>query len=70
MPYKKITELPDSVKDNMPKHAQEIYKESFNSAEKQYKDESNTEERAHKVAWNAVKQKYEKGDDGKWHSKS
>jgi cation transport regulator len=69
MPYKKITDLPDSVKDNLPKHAQEIYKESFNSAMKQYSDQSNTEERAHKVAWSAVKQKYEKGKDGKWHSK-
>lgn len=69
MPYKKITELPDRVKDNLPKHAQEIYKESFNNAEKQYKDKSDTEKRAHKVAWHAVKQKYEKGNDGKWHSK-
>jgi len=36
MPYKQITQLPDSVKNNLPKHAQEIYKEAFNSAEDQY----------------------------------
>jgi len=26
MPYNSISELPDSVRDNLPKHAQEIYK--------------------------------------------
>ena len=31
MPYKQITQLPDNVKNNLPKHAQEIYKEAFNS---------------------------------------
>ena len=28
MPYKQITQLPDSVKNNLPKGAQEIYKEA------------------------------------------
>ena len=75
MPYDRITELPDSVKDNVPKHAQEIYKEAFNSAWDEYKDsderrgDASREETADKVAWNAVKQKYEKGDDDKWHEK-
>ena len=39
MPYKQITQLPESVKNNLPKHAQEIYKEAFNSAEDQYGEE-------------------------------
>ncbi len=52
MPYKMITQLPDSVKNNLPKHAQEIYKEAFNSAEEQYGEE----DRAHRVAWSAVEQ--------------
>ena len=52
MPYKQITQLPDSVKNNLPKHAQEIYKEAFNPAEEQYGEES----RAHRVAWSAVEQ--------------
>lgn len=75
MPYDRITELPDSVKDNVPKHAQEIYKEAFNSAWDEYKDadarrgDASREETAHKVAWSAVKHKYEKGDDDKWHAK-
>ena len=63
MPYDKRTELPDSVKDTLPKHAEEIYKEAYNSAWDQY---DHDEERAHRVAWSAVKQKYHKNDDGEW----
>ena len=75
MPYKSISDLPDSVRDNVPKHAQEIYKEAYNSAWEQYKDpddrrgDASREEVAHRVAWSAVKEKYEKGDDDKWHAK-
>lgn len=65
MPYESISELPDSVKDNLPKHAQEIYKEAFNSAW----EEHHEEERAHRIAWGAVKKSYQKGEDGKWHKK-
>jgi cation transport regulator ChaB len=32
MPYASTNELPDCVKDNLPSHAQDIYKETFNSA--------------------------------------
>jgi cation transport regulator len=62
MPYQQITQLPDSVKNNLPKHAQEIYKEAFNSAEEQYGEES----RAHRVAGSAVENKYEKNEIGRW----
>jgi cation transport regulator len=65
VPYRKVSELPDSVKNNLPKHAQEIYKEAFNSAEEQYGEES----RAHRVAWSAVENKYEKNENGRWVSK-
>jgi cation transport regulator len=50
------------VRNNLPKHAQEIYKEAFNSAEEQYGEES----RAHRVAWSPVENKYEKNDKGNW----
>jgi cation transport regulator len=60
--YKMITQLPDGVKNNLPKHAQEIYKEAFNSAEDQYGEES----RAHATAWSAVENKYEKNEKGNW----
>jgi cation transport regulator len=62
MPYDKLTDLPDGVRNNLPKHAREIYKEAFNSAEEQYGEES----RAHRVAWSAVENKYEKNDEGNW----
>jgi cation transport regulator len=65
MPYEKVLNLPKGVKDNLPKQAQEIYKEAFNSAEEQYGEES----RAHRVAWSAVEQKYEKNENGNWVSK-
>jgi len=73
MPYKSLTDLPDSVKDHLPKHAQEIYKEAFNNAWDEYADPKKRklggtrEEAAHRVAWSAVKKKYSKGDDGNWH---
>jgi len=76
MPYKAIGDLPDSVRDHVPKHAQEIYKEAFNSAWEGYADkderrgEESREEAAHKVAWAAVKKKYRKDDDGDWHANS
>lgn len=75
MPYSSTNDLPDSVKGVLPRHAQEIYKEAFNSAYDQYdkpeerRGNEGREEVAHKVAWNAVKQKYKKGDDDNWHEK-
>ncbi len=72
MPYKTVTDLPDSVRDNLPEHAQEIYKEAFNSAWDEYKDaderrgDDTREETAHKVAWGAVKKSYEKNSKGDW----
>lgn len=75
MPYQANTELPESVTNVLPDHAQDIYREAFNSAYDEYKDpedrrgDASREETAHRVAWAAVKQSYEKGDDGKWHKK-
>ncbi len=68
MPYKSIAKLPKGVRHVLPKHAQEIYKEAFNSAWNNYK-ESEREEISHRVAWNAVKQSYKKGSDDLWHKK-
>lgn len=73
MPFNDSSDLPDSVKHVLPVHAQHIYKEAFNSAYDEYKSKKDRqgddtrEEVAHKVAWAAVKNKYQKGDDGKWH---
>jgi cation transport regulator len=71
MPYDKLSELPDSVKNSLPKHAQEIYKEAYNSAWEEYadpkerRDNASREETAHKVAWSAVKKKFRKEGE-KW----
>ncbi len=71
MPYDNISELPDQVSDNLPKNAQQIYKEAYNNAWDQYADpkkrkgNASHEEVANRVAWSAVKKKYEK-KDGKW----
>lgn len=76
MSYHSKKDLPDSVRHVLPEHAQEIYKEAFNSAWDQYKHsedrrgDASREETAHKVAWAAVKHDYQKGDDDRWHRKS
>ncbi|MCX7513593.1 putative cation transport regulator ChaB [Frateuria sp. STR12] len=75
MPYKSTSDLPESVRDNLPDHAQDIFKEAFNSAWDEYADpdkrrgNESQEEVSFKVAWSAVKNEYEKGDDDRWHRK-
>lgn len=74
MPYQSLADLPDSVKDHLPKHAQEIYMAAFNNAWDEYKKpqdrrgDQSREEVSHKVAWAAVKQQYEKNGD-QWQRK-
>ena len=73
MPYTTSEELPDSVRRVLSIHAQHIYKDAFNSAYDEYQDlksrsdDADREEVARKVAWAAVKKKYVKGEDDKWH---
>lgn len=38
MPYKTPGELPESVREHLPGHAQEIYLAAFNNAWEQYRD--------------------------------
>jgi cation transport regulator len=72
MPYKSNSELQEMVRENLPEHAQDIYREAFNSAWEEYKDPSerrgneSREEVSHKVAWSAVEKVYEKNAEGKW----
>jgi cation transport regulator len=74
MPYKTNTELPDSVKNHLPSHAQDIYREAFDHAWSEYaapakrRGNESREEVAHKVAWAAVKSTYEKVGD-EWRPK-
>lgn len=72
MPYAKISELPEQVKNVLPHHGQEIYLSAYNNAWDEYKqakdrkEDSSREETAHKVAWSAVKSKYKKNSQGEW----
>ncbi len=75
MPYDTTDGLPESVRNSLPAHAQDIYKEAFNNAWEQYKDpderrdDASREEVAHRVAWSAVKEKYRKDADGQWRAR-
>lgn len=66
MPYDEISELPDDVKENLPKGAQEVYTKAFNTADDEHPDWD--EGRKHQYAWGAVKNVYEKRD-GEWKKK-
>ncbi|MDZ7804980.1 ChaB family protein [Thiohalophilus sp.] len=68
MPYDRIDQLPDSVRNHLPTEAQQIYKEAFNHAWEEYSGQDDREATAHKVAWSAVKKKYHKQGD-KWVAK-
>lgn len=74
MPYETRKDLPDNVTKVLPAHAQEIYLAAFNHAWEQYarpedrRGQATREETAHKVAWSAVKQEYEKVGD-RWKKK-
>lgn len=75
MPYDTLNELPEPVRNVLPLHAQEIYQAAYNSAWEQYDEpherrgDATREETSHSVAWSAVKNSYEKGENGKWHRK-
>jgi cation transport regulator len=62
MPYQMNADLPASVQNHLPEHAQDIYRQAFNSAWLQYGDLElkHREEVAHRVAWSAVKKRYQK----------
>lgn len=71
MPYRTNTELPNSVKANLPPAAQDIYRSAFNHAWQGCRlpvsrQALQREELARKVAWAAVKRRYERvGEDWK-----
>ena len=71
MPYDRNADLPKSVRAHLPQGAQTIYRKSYNNAWEQYKDpgkrrgSASREETAHRVAWAAVKESYEKKGE-KW----
>jgi cation transport regulator len=76
MPYDRNSELPESVRNALPEHAQDIYRGAFNSAWDRYddpekrRDDQSREQTAHQIAWAAVKKQYEKDpDSSEWQKK-
>lgn len=65
MPYQFVEDLPASVRNSIPYHAQQIYKGAFNHAFKEYGDK----DLAFRAAWSAVKKSYEKDAGGIWKRK-
>ena len=64
MPYRENSDLPPSVRNHLPEHAQSIYREAFNHAFAAHSGDPRKEEAAHRIAWAAVKRSYEKiGDE-------
>jgi cation transport regulator len=63
MPYESNDDLPPSVRHVLPPHAQDIYRAAFNDAYDRYGP--GDESRAHRIAWAAVKRRYEK-IGGRW----
>lgn len=63
MPYSVNEDLPPSVRNHLPDHAQAIYREAFNHAYAAHAGEADQEQRAHRIAWAAVKRSYVKADD-------
>jgi cation transport regulator len=62
MPYAMNADLPASVRSHLPAHAQDIFREAYNHAYDRYGAD---EARAFRIAWAAVKRRYEKLD-GEW----
>jgi cation transport regulator len=69
MPYARNADLPRSVRDSLPTEAQTIYRKAFNSAWVGYESRgkrrggASREETAHRVAWAAVKNSFQKRGD-------
>lgn len=60
MPYRVNADLPPSVRDHLPAHAQDIFREAFNAAYAAHEGDPRQEEAAFRIAWAAVKRTYEK----------
>ena len=75
MAYARNEDLPPGIRDRLPPHAQDIFRETFNHAWEQYANPAKRrlggtqEETARRVAWAAVKKKY-RNDGDQWVEKA
>ena len=63
MPYTVDESLPPTVRDHLPQHAQDIFREAFNHAYATHAHEPWQEQTAFRIAWGAVKRSYAKVGD-------
>lgn len=78
MLYQHIDELPNNVRAYLPTDAREVYLKAFNCALQEYANKvtqwaefERAEAVAHKVAWSAIKDRYEKNpESGFWYKKT
>ena len=68
MPYRSNADLPAPLQRILPPHAQDIYREAFNHAFAAHPGDPRQEEASHRIAWAAVKRRYEKAGD-RWITK-
>lgn len=61
MTYQKLEDLPNDVKE-LPQHGQQLFMAAYNAVSENGMNEDN----ASQVAWNSVKNSYQKGQDGNW----
>jgi cation transport regulator len=60
MPYATNDDLPASVREHLPEHAQDIFRAAFNAAHQSHADDPEGETIAFRIAWAAVKKRYRK----------
>jgi len=65
MPYTTNRQLPPVLRKQLPEHAQDIYREAFNSAFAANAGEAERDRRSQMIAWATVKLSYVKEGD-KW----
>ncbi|MFX1674946.1 ChaB family protein [Paraburkholderia sp. A2WS-5] len=58
MPYATNDDLPASVRNHLPPHAQDIFRAAFNRAWADHAWDPRHEEAARRIAWAAVKRLY------------
>jgi cation transport regulator len=63
VPYSRNEDLPEGVRGHLPAHAQDIYRAAFNNAYLAHRGDPRQEEAARRIAWAAVKHKYQKVGD-------
>lgn len=72
MIYTTVTDLPQTIRNELPEHAQEIYRAAYNLTVEEHRasgqnpDEGELHETADQAAWMRVQMEYDRDDSGEW----